>query len=353
MKTLKNILFFILISFLLGCKKGEEQKLPSYNEKSIEEQKNNFDNILKEGDYSWNDGYFITADYGIVYNPKGNNPFGNIILYLIPKNKFDIKDEEIEEKNQMINSLSIENIKKEFNIYLFLIDKKYLQYLPNGDSSYEAKENYTENLYTYENQKWILLDSLNVKNQNEQEWRENFINRQIKIHSDNQNIVTNIKKFIQEIENKDFSIAEKQNCDLNKDNLEDIILVFKNNKEYKSDDDQTKIAPIIILINNGKQSYLNFENRNIYPNDFNDFYSKLTIKDNFFTVELFNEVPNEYTVEKYISFKYDNQSIILDKYSEIINYSENKIDKKNYSQREFGIINFQDFNSNTIEDKLK
>lgn len=356
MNKSNSIIMFILAFLLISCKdKAQENN----SNKSINQQTINFDNVLKCSDYSYDEGCFMTADYGCIYDPKGKNTFGNLIIYLIPKKKLQINDEQIEQENNKINGLTIDNYKQNFNIFLYLIDKQYLNYSKSGDPVYYQKPSYEEKLYTYDGKtnKWIFVNSIKILNESqngkEQIWRKNFIIKQIEIEPKNVSSIIEIPKFIQSIESKDFALVKKQNCDLNKDNLEDFILVFKNNKEYESSDIKTKIAPVIVLINNGNNSYTKYENDNIYPNDFNDLYSNLAVKDNFFTVELANEIPNESTSSKYITFKYDNQNIVLHKYSEIIDWSSSKTDKINYSQKNFGIINFRDFNTNTIQDKSK
>jgi len=79
---------------------------------------------------------------------------------------------------------------------------------------------------------------------------------------------------------------------------------------------------------------------------FQDIFKKLVVKDSFFTIELENEIPNQYFVDKYITFKYDKvkKQLILHKYGEKIN----EINSKVYSYKEFGTILFEDYKSNTI-----
>ena len=353
-KLIKITLLIFAIS-LCNCK----EKAQDYNIKNeINKKELNFDIVLKCSEYSYNDDYFVTADYGCIYKQNGNN-YGNIIVYLLPKNQLKISDEQIENENIRVNKLSIDEYKKEFKIIVFLIDSKYLNYNKTGDPIYYQNSKYEEQAYLYDDMsnKWVLLDSNSIKNeidnQNEQIWREKIISTQSikKIQKDVSNI-DDIENLIQTNELKNFSLTKKQSCDLNKDNLEDFILVFKNNAEFESSNEKTKIAPVIVLINDGNGSFTKFENDTIYPNNFNDFYKNLVVKDSYFTIELFNEDPNNYNSNKFITFKYNLNSIVLHKYSEIIDWSNGKTDNSNYSSKNFGVIKFSDFNSNTISDKI-
>lgn len=77
MNKTKNILLFGMIFFLYACN-GDAKKNHQKNITAVQEQHINFDSVLKVCDYSWNDDYFMTPDYGILYNPQGTNLWGNI-----------------------------------------------------------------------------------------------------------------------------------------------------------------------------------------------------------------------------------------------------------------------------------
>lgn len=185
----------IIISCTLVSCKGQDK------EKSLIEIKNkvdsySFDNILKCGDFSFENGYFVTADYGCIYSPKENNNLGNILIYYIPKNGINLNTEESVKE---INELSIDELKRKFNIYVFLIEKKYLNYNKSGDPIYYQKDNYMEKLFTNNLNEWELLDSIKIQSLNEnnleQEWRENFINTKIqKLRTNNFITVNNISE---------------------------------------------------------------------------------------------------------------------------------------------------------------
>ena len=186
MNKLKCFLFILLTIFMISCKDINVNKI----EKDV-----NFDKVLKDCNFTYDSGYFITADYGCIFNPKGENNFGNMIVYLIPKKQIIITDENIENENKRVNNLSIENYKNEFNIYVYLTESQYLNYNKNGDPIYYHKASYTEKLYTYEQKNnWLLLDSLNIlnskSNEKEQEWRDGFITKLITISNKENTVET-------------------------------------------------------------------------------------------------------------------------------------------------------------------
>lgn len=175
----QNIIFFLIGLFLLSCKDNAQT---NNSQKTTSQKELNFDKLLKCSDYSYDEDYFLTADYGCIYDPKGNNNFGNVIIYLVQKKKQPISDEQISFQTTRVNNLSIAEYKKEFKIYLFLIDKQYLNYA-KADPSYYEKSKYKEEAYTFDDKqnKWILIDSINILNENqnlnEQTWRKNIVSK--------------------------------------------------------------------------------------------------------------------------------------------------------------------------------
>ena len=163
----------------------------------------------------------------------------------------------------------------------------------------------------------------------------------------------NSKEIIDSIaENKYFLLDEKE-CDLNNDGFTDKIIVMANNDDIDSQNSEAKIAPILILLNEQNKEYKILSNENIYPNNFGDAFRKLVVKDYFFTVELSNEVPNNYITEKYITFRFDEKTkkIVLFKYGQNIDWNNGKKDNILCSEKHFGKILFQEYNSNHINEK--
>lgn len=347
----KKKCFFVIFLLLLNCKNSAQNSLKKAEGKQNKEI--NFDSVLKCSNYSYDDNCFMTADYGCIYNPKGINTYGNIIIYLVPKQQINLKDDEIEIQTKSINNLTINDYKNEFTIFIYLIDARYLNYNPKGDPIYYQKEKYNEELYFFDNnlKKWSLLDSIcfssNKENNKEQKWRDAFINKQILKENNASNYIDNIQDYIKSFELKEFTLVKEQKCDLNMDSNIDEILIFKNNKEYSSEMPNTEISPTIVLLSSGNKTYIKYQNDNIYPSRFQDLFTNLVVKDNFFTIELENEIPNQYFINKYITFKYDKvkKQINLHKYGETVN-TKNKV----YTLKEFGIIPFEEYNSSTIFD---
>lgn len=139
----------------------------------------NFDSVLHCYDYSFLDHYFYTPDYGCIYDPKDKNPFGNLWIYLVPREEID--SSRSDSIAQRINSLDVDGIKRTFQPYVFVIPGEHLNYNAYGDPVYYQKENYTEKLYGLDStgKSWVLIDTIaisgNVENEKEQAWREGFI----------------------------------------------------------------------------------------------------------------------------------------------------------------------------------
>lgn len=108
------------------------------------------------------------------------------------------------------------------------------------------------------------------------------------------------KKIIDSISSKGYFVVDKKESDLNNDSFKDLIVVFANQKEIIPHDPDTKIAPIVVLMNQNNNGYKVFSNENIYPNSFADAFKNLVIKNSFFTIELINEVPDNYTSENIV-----------------------------------------------------
>lgn len=354
MKNSKSIFLFTIIFFLFGCK-GEAQKSDINTTKKTQQHNNNFDDVLKEGDYTWDEDYFTTADYGVIYNKK-TNPFGNLKIYLIPKNKLKIKDEQIEEENSRVNGFSIDEYKKKFKIIIFLIDKKDLNYTKSGDPVYYQKPTYEEKIYTYDENanQWIFIDSIKILNEGENEkeqiWREKYIFEQIQSNTNSQNKVP-----------LDYKLIQEKQGDINLDGKTDKIAVYGT--EWKTPIDPSDALHYIVrvFLSNEKGNFTILDNANIiapyYRENVAEGFSDVKIKNNFFTIEQVNAGGN-YIVREYTTFKYDNKKkdIFLHKYSTISNErssGDEKEETSNYSVKDFGFIKFSNFASSSIIGKIK
>ena len=162
----------------------------------------------------------------------------------------------------------------------------------------------------------------------------------------------NISEVINRIQkSKLFTLKKMYQHDLNQDGDKDIILAFKNNNDLKSDDDKTLVAPVILLIHQGGDKYKFFHNEKIYPSMEGFFFKRIAFKDNFFTIELDTEVPDEYTAEKYITFKYSKNKIVLHRFGKITNWQdERKPFNAQLTQKDFGEILFEDYDPEKINE---
>ena len=174
------------------------------------------------------------------------------------------------------------------------------------------------------------------------------------IQNDNGEMIQfkNITEVINRIQkSKLFTLKKMYLHDLNQDGNKDIFLVFKNNNDLKSDDHKTLVAPVILLIHQGGDKYKFFHNEKIYPSMEFIFFKRIAFKDNFFTIELDTEVPDEYTAEKYITFKYSKNKIVLHRFGKITNWQdERKPFNAQLTQKDFGEILFEDYDPEKINE---
>ena len=162
----------------------------------------------------------------------------------------------------------------------------------------------------------------------------------------------NISEVINRIQkSKLFTLKKMYQHDLNQDGDKDIFLVFKNNNDLKSDDNKTLVAPVILLIHQGGDKYKFFHNEKIYPSMEGFFFKRIAFKDNFFTIELDTEVPGNYTAEKYITFKYSKNKIVLHRFGHITYWwDERKPSNVQATQKDFGEILFEDYDPEKINE---
>ena len=167
--------------------------------------------------------------------------------------------------------------------------------------------------------------------------------------------IEKISELIKKVEDTEiFKFKEIYRCYINEDELEDMILAFDNKYTHFSatgDVDWT-VAPVIVLLNKGDNLYKMSYNSTIYPNSFGDHFSNISIKNNFFTIELFNQVLEKYDSEKYITFKYDEQKkdIFLHRYGEIIDWWGSETTNTQLTKKDFGEIPFEEYNDDMMKE---
>ena len=172
------------------------------------------------------------------------------------------------------------------------------------------------------------------------------------IQNDNGEMIQfkNISEVINRIQkSKLFTLKKMYQHDLNQDGNKDIILAFENNNAPETDDPKTLVTPVILLIHQGGDKYKFFHNEKIYPSMEGFFFKRIAFKDNFFTIELNTEVPGNYTAEKYITFKYSKNKIVLHRFGDITNWQdERKPSNVQATQKDFGEILFEDYDPEKI-----
>ena len=161
----------------------------------------------------------------------------------------------------------------------------------------------------------------------------------------------NISEVINRIQkSKLFTLKKMYQHDLNQDGNKDIILAFKNNNDLKSDDDKTLVAPVILLIHQEGDKYKLFHNKKIYSGISVFSFRRIAFKNNFFTIELDTEAPENYTAERYITFKYSKNKIVLHRYGRISYLWKKNIKTSNdqLTQEDFGEILFEDYDTELL-----
>ena len=172
------------------------------------------------------------------------------------------------------------------------------------------------------------------------------------IQNDNGEMIQfkNITEVINRIQkSKLFTLKKMYQHDLNQDGNKDIILAFENNNAPETDDPKTLVTPVILLIHQGGDKYKFFHNEKIYPSMEFIFFKRIAFKDNFFTIELDTKVPGNYTAEKYITFKYSKNKIVLHRFGHITYWwDERKPSNVQATQKDFGEILFEDYDPEKI-----
>lgn len=165
--------------------------------------------------------------------------------------------------------------------------------------------------------------------------------------------VLDSKNITDSVAGKNYFVVEEKDCDLNSDSFTDKIIVLGNNRDIDPQDPDTRIAPVLVLLNDQNKKYTILKNENIYPNNFGDSFRKLVVKNQYFTIELSNEVPDQYISEKYITFRFNEKSneVVLSKYGENIDWGNGRKDNKLCAEKNFGKILFQAYSSNDISAK--
>lgn len=181
-----RIVVVTVLLILFGCKENNQDSI-KVGQKNIATNvivdKTNYsnealDNLLKCGDYSYMDGYFTIADYGCIYQPNKINKLGNAEVYLVPK-KEPKENLDVEKEESKIGKMSIEDLKEFYDIYILIIDKKYLAHNVNMDVPYYPNYPYKQAIYKYEDGVYKNTATLNISNEKDSQyndWKTKFLN---------------------------------------------------------------------------------------------------------------------------------------------------------------------------------
>ena len=266
------------------------------------------------------------GDFVKIYRSEGK------YIVAMPKKYISAEDSEYNDYPDYLEGTLV----KDKNMYYFEFPYTELPYYKkymNGDKKGDYEEFLKNNITTPED---IVITKEGI------------------IQNDSGEIIQfkNISEVINRIQkSKLFTLKKMYQHDLNQDGDKDIFLVFKNNNDLKSDDDKTLVAPIILLIHQGGDKYRFFHNEKIYPSMEGFFFKRIAFKDNFFTIELDTEVPDEYTAEKYITFKYSKNKIVLHRFGDITYWwDERKPSNVQATQKDFGEILFEDYDPEKINE---
>ena len=324
---IKLIIFFLSLFLLHNCSFQKEEK------QSLDKENSSKDEIfigkefyagdeLSDYEFIKNSSYFKSDSLCYsVYKPL------NYHYFVFSLEKF-LSNEDVE-KFRILDTLHLKNIAhinfihNELGVSLFLNDKKIKEWIFNK----------TPNITTPED---IVITEEGI------------------IQNDSGEIIQfkNISEVINRIQkSKLFTLKKMYQHDLNQDGNKDIILAFENNNAPETDDPKTLVTPVILLIHQGGDKYKFFHNEKIYPSMEGFFFKRIAFKDNFFTIELDTEVPDEYTAEKYITFKYSKNKIVLHRFGKITNWrNERKPSNVQATQKDFGEILFEDYDPEKIDE---
>lgn len=320
-----NIVVFLCMIVFMSCKEktNENQKIFPESTKNNQDIKQSFDRFESRG----ND--FFYKDFKLIFNEssgdftifKKEKKLGEInlskmkyegpgysVYFTTQKNKENI----IIEASADIGTAWYYSVIVENNslVNQFLIPE------PRSDSEKYSLEEFmtvtvSDNSITYGFKKDLVAKYSKVNQDIKSDQNYFYVTHPIKKSLETGRNMGD--QFISEMSG-DYQVVAEKTADLNSDGVEDIILVLKTKKEFSSDDDSSKKSQIIAFLSD-KGTYKKYVNNTIFPNNSNDQFDKLDFKSpNSFTVKLFNEIPNQYFIEKELTFRCEKENLVLDDY---------------------------------------
>jgi uncharacterized protein (UPF0335 family) len=278
---------------------------------------------------------------GILLLPGYREEYPNLIAYEFDKSHFSYSSN-LDIKSSDINKISLDRLIKEWKKGSFEANKKENQYiLTFSDDS-------GKNILNFENsQSNDLLSATELKS---------YIDKISALENINSQANSAVQEFQKDIEKQGFKSVFEKDCDLNQDKNQDKINVYSTDFPEKIGPNDYKEFIVCVYIS-GKS----FKNKNIiskyYADNVAAGFNDVKIKDNYFTIEQVNGLGNG-MVQEYTTFKYQKETngIILHKYSRIENERSDGDEKEktySYTNKNFGTISFENYNSETILEKCR
>ena len=302
---------------------------------------------------------FEESGYYYVYNacPVDENPFGEVALFLYPKNEqFDLKvvqaamyrgdkQEWVDVVFNPIKDMSPEQIAQHFNVMLVVMDKKYLQ-SSSDPSGYEAKIPAKYAIYSLKDGKWTK-GQIGEISHNPESWIEyvkniaNIAEELISPHKDWVH-VTNVAAFVRRIESAgDYRKDQEKAADLNGDGYEDHIFVFSPT------DSRMPQQPIIVLLSQEKDQYKVFVNEGLHLKSslYGGNSYDIVVKGKYFTTEGqggYSDGDTQKQVKSYVTFYAQPDAILLHRIG-IITLVNGEKQEIQLGTADFGEVSLNDF----------
>ncbi|NRS89878.1 hypothetical protein HNQ02_002812 [Flavobacterium sp. 7E] len=377
MKQMTKTLLFCLL--IISCNEQVINKNKQYikeyekqiqNTNSEQPPVNFFDKkFATEYKISFGDEDISEYPYSIYYNYNDKNVQWFSISY-IPKEIIlqDYWKDYLQGKSDLESLMKTSVIGKalnrdlsKYNIFATKLNRIYFEKNESniGEDIYFKKKN-EASIYYY--------------NQNEKKWEfKKKINKEEYYMGSNLFFLKNFPALFSEklatleslqLQFKSYKIQKEVKCDLNKDGLEDLVIVFEplNNKKANENDRHIVNSPFCVMINQGNGKYLQFENKKIiYTSTFNcpDFVvDKLEVKDNYVILQQGTCDEFDRIIKDNMTFKFNSETneITLDKYKrslfERLDKSEFLPLSKTLIAKDFGKVLFENYDSKIEYDKI-
>ena len=301
------------------------------------------------------DGYYYTENAC----PVDENPFGEVALFLYPKNEqFDLKvvqaamyrgDEQewVDTVFDPIKDMSAEQIAQNFNVLLVVVNKKYLKENNTLESGYDYKYPTKYITYSLKDGKWTKGQIGEKISYDPESWIEyvkniaNIAEGLISPHKDWVH-VTNVAAFVRRIESAgDYRKDQEKAADLNGDGYKDHIFVFSPT------DSRMPQQPIIVLLSQEKDQYKVFVNEGLHLKSslYGGNSYDIVVKGKYFTTEGqggYSDGDTQKQVKSYVTFYAQPDAILLHRIG-IITLVNGEKQEIQLDTADFGEVSINDF----------